>query len=471
MKRIAIIAFLAVANLGVIAQTGTIRGKVIDATTGEALIGANVLLSGTTEGTITDFDGNYTFSEVPAGNQNITISYISYETQVYEDVEVIAGDVVILNANLNLDNQQIDEVVITARKREQTEAAVLVMKKKMPSVLDGISSQQISRMGDSNAAAALKRVTGVSVQGGKYVYVRGLSDRYTKITLNESSIPALDPEKNTVQMDIFPSNIIENIAINKTFTPDMPGESTGGHVDIITKDFPSKFTLKFSTSFGYNPQANLNNKFLTYPGGKTDWLGYDDGTRAIPDLAREALNRMVEEDLGIIDEIQFPNSITEITKSFKPVMLPQEGYSFLDHGHKFSIGDQIKVFGKTLGYNAAISYSRDYNYYDDGINNMFEESITPSPWKTLDKDSEGEEKVTAAGLLNLNYKLSNNNKIGVRLMKNQSGSKLARLQDGYFNYESTQNTIRNLAYLERGFNYYQLHGKHVIPSLNKSIIK
>jgi outer membrane receptor protein involved in Fe transport len=451
------------------AQKGTLRGKIIDKGTGETLIGATIMVEGTTNGTISDFDGNYSLTLNP-GTYKIRVSFVSYEKKLFEDIKIKPGKVTILNVNLGKSETQIGEVVVTARARQRTENAMQIMQKKSARLMDGISFEKISKLGDSNAAQALKRVTGVSVEGGKYVYVRGLSDRYTKITLNESSIPALDPEKNTVQMDIFPSNIIENIAINKTFTPDMPGESTGGHVNIITKDFPSKFTLKFSTSFGYNPQANLNDKFLTYPGGKTDWLGYDDGTRAIPDLAQDALDRMVEEDLGIIDEIQFPNSITDITKSFKPVMSPQEGYSFLDHGHKFSIGDQIKLFGKTLGYNAAISYSRDFNYYDDGINNMFEESVTPSPWKTLDQDSEGEEKVTAAGLLNLNYKLSNNNKIGVRLMKNQSGSKMARLQDGYFNYESTQNTIRNLAYLERGFNYYQLHGKHVIPSLNKSII-
>jgi len=330
------------------AQKGTLRGKIIDKGTGETLIGATIMVEGTTNGTISDFDGNYSLTLNP-GTYKIRVSFVSYEKKLFEDINIKPGKVTILNVNLGKSETQIGEVVVTARARQRTENAMQIMQKKSARLMDGISFEKISKLGDSNAAQALKRVTGVSVEGGKYIYVRGLSDRYTKITLNESSIPALDPEKNTVQMDIFPSNIIENIAINKTFTPDMPGESTGGHVNIITKDFPSKFTLKFSTSFGYNPQANLNNKFLTYPGGKTDWLGYDDGTRAIPDLAREALDRMVEEDLGIIDEIQFPNNITEITKSFKPVMSPREGYSFLDHGHKFSIGDQIKLFGKNMG--------------------------------------------------------------------------------------------------------------------------
>ena len=162
--------------------SGTVRGKILDASTGEALIGANVFITGTTKGTITDFDGNYSLVNIDPGVVSITASFVSYETQVFEEIEVPAGEVVILNANLNLSSQEIDEVIITARKREQTEAAVLVMKKRMPSVLDGISAQQISRLGDDDAAAALKRVTGVSVEGGKYVYVRGLSDRYSNTT-------------------------------------------------------------------------------------------------------------------------------------------------------------------------------------------------------------------------------------------------------------------------------------------------
>jgi hypothetical protein len=148
------------------ANTGIIRGTIVDGSTGEGLIGANVFLTGTTKGTITDFDGNFSLTEITPGVVSVTASYVSYETQVFDDIVVQPGEVVILNANLNLSSQSIDEVVVTARKREQTEAAILVLKKKMPSVLDGISSQQISRLGDSDAASALKRVTGVSVEGG-----------------------------------------------------------------------------------------------------------------------------------------------------------------------------------------------------------------------------------------------------------------------------------------------------------------
>ena len=450
------------------AQKGTLRGKIIDKTTGETLIGATIVVQGTTKGTISDFDGNYSLDLDP-GTYHIEVSFVSYEKQIFEAVNITSGEVTVLNANLGKAETKIDEVVITARARRRTENAMQIMQRKSGKVMDGISYEKIAKLGDSNAAQALKRVPGVSVEGGKYVYVRGLSDRYTKTTLNGSSIPALDPEKYTVQMDIFPSNIIENIVINKTFTPDMPGESTGGHVDIITKDFPNKFSLAFSTSVGFNPQANLNDEFITYPGGDTDWLGYGDGSREIPNLTQKALKTMVKNDLGAINKDQFSN-ITEITQSFTPVMSTQQNTSFLNHSHKFSIGNQINLLGNALGYNLAISYSRDFEYYDGGINNMFEDQVTPSVWKRMDDDTRSEESVIAAGLLNLNYKLSNNNKVGVRLLKNQSGNKVSRRQDGYFNYERKPNRIYNLSWLERGFDYYQLHGKHVFPGLNKSIL-
>ena len=163
---------------------------------------------------------------------------------------------------------------------------MLTLQRKSANVLDGISAQQISRLGDNDAAGALKRVTGISVEGGKYVYVRGLSDRYSITTLNKAEIPGLDPNRNTVQMDLFPSNIIENMVVSKTFSPELPGSFSGGYVNIVTKDFPEKFTFQLSMGMGYNSNSNLKNDFLLYKGGKTDWLAFDDGTRAMPNEAK-----------------------------------------------------------------------------------------------------------------------------------------------------------------------------------------
>jgi TonB-dependent receptor len=450
------------------AASGIIRGKILDATTGEALIGANVFLSGTTTGTITDFDGNYTLSNVTPGVVSVTASYISYETQVFDAVEVPAGKVVIINANLDLSSQQIEEVVVKARKREQTEAAVLVMKKRMPMVLDGISSQQISRLGDSDAASALKRVTGVSVQGGKYVYVRGLSDRYSNTTLNGAQIPGLDPEKNTVQMDLFPSNIIENLIVFKTFSPDLPGNSTGGLVNIVTKDFPERFSMLFSAALGYNSQVHLRNDFLSYEGGSTDWLGMDDGTRSVPGEVEELtesgqlpyIYTGADETLGMISR-GFNKSMDNTTRS-----------SFLDQSYSFSVGNRISLFNRDLGFNLSASYSREYEMYTGGRDEKY--SVTapdePAP-KRLVEDNMGTESATWSGLANLSYKINNNNMIGFTFMRNQSGVKSSRYNIGVAADPDQEDIIeQKLGWLERSIASYQAKGKHVFPGLNNATI-
>lgn len=447
---------------------GTIRGKILDATTGEPLIGANVFLTGTTTGTITDFAGNFSIPGVTAGIVSVTASYVSYETQVFEDVEVPSGNVVVINANLNLSAQEIREVVVTARKREQTEAAILVLKKKMPSVLDGISSQQISRLGDSNAASALKRVTGVSVEGGKYIYVRGLSDRYSTTTLNGVQIPGLDPEKNTVQMDLFPSNIIENLMVYKTFSPDLPANSTGGMVNIVTRDFPEKFTLQFSGGLGYNPRSNLRNDFLSYRGGRLDAIGMDDGTRSVPQEVSELT------ETGQLPYIYTgaDDTLGVISRSFNTVMDNTTTSSFLDQSYSFSMGNRISLFGHDLGFNLSAGYSRKYEMYTDGRKEEY--SITtpgnPSPQR-LEKDNRGTESVIWSGLANMSYKINNYHMIGATAMRNQSGVKTSRLNDGIEYASDTEDFLGyNLGWVERSIAAYQLKGKHVLKGLNMGTI-
>lgn len=456
---------------GLFAQKGTLRGKIIDAENGETLIGAAVAIEGTTTGTITDFDGNYSI-ELDPGTYNVTYSFISYEKKKITQVEIKDGEVTIVDVNLGQADLQLDEIVVSAKANKSTETAVMVMQRKSGQIMDGISAQQISRLGDSNAAAALKRVTGVSVQSGKYVFVRGLGDRYTKTTLNNAEIPALDPEKNTVQMDIFPSNIIENIVVKKSFSPEMPGESTGGQVDIRTKDFPEKLTLHLSTSWEYNTLASMNDEFISYDGGKYDWLGLDGGQRAIPGQAQQMIDNMSSRDaeqISIASGYSY-SELNNFSTAFDTRVFPKAESSFLNHSYKFALGNQTKLFNKALGFNLALSYSNSFDYYGDGNANLYSDAI-PSAIKTL-TDRVGSKDIKLTALANLNYKLSNNHKVGIRMLRNQSGSQTARYRYGILNYESseTETQERSLSYLDRNFTSGQIHGKHVIPGWNNTTI-
>ena len=264
------------------AQKGIIRGAVVDESTGEALISVTIVAEGTTTGVTTDLDGKFNLSIEP-GTYNLKISYVSYESQTISNVRVKPGGLTLLD-NIRLKQTAIglSEVTVTASASCSTESAITAIRMNSPSLTDGISASTFKKIGDSDAASSMKRVTGVSVEGGKYVYVRGLGDRYTKTILNGVDIPGLDPDRNTMQMDIFPTNLIDNIIVHKSFSAELPADFTGGVIDIAIKDFPDQKKGNISLSSSYNPEFHFKNDFLTYKGGRTDFLGFDDGTRSIP---------------------------------------------------------------------------------------------------------------------------------------------------------------------------------------------
>ncbi len=230
---------------------GAISGTVIDEATGESIIGAYVVLQGTTTGTATDFDGKYSLKLAP-GVYNLEFTYTGYPTKAVEGVEVKEGaityqDVVLSDAGgvaLDID------VTVKAERVTNTEVSVLLLRKESAVISDNLSIQEMSRYGASDASGALRKVTGTNIEGGKYVFVRGLGDRYSLTQLNGLTIPSTDPYRNSAQLDLIPTNLIDNISTAKTFTPDQPGNFTGGNVDIRTKKISRSSHFHGNTQYG-----------------------------------------------------------------------------------------------------------------------------------------------------------------------------------------------------------------------------
>ena len=237
-----------------LSQSGRITGLVMDGEYDEPMAFANVIVKGATIGTTTDFDGKYSLDLQP-GEYTLTFSFVGYQTIEVSEVLIKSDEVE--QVDVTLSTNTLDEIIITTTVRKNTESAVLDIQKKSAVMLDGLSSQGIKKAGASNIASAVKSVPGVSVQGGKYVYVRGLGDRYTKSILNGVDIPGLDPDRNTIQMDIFPTNILENIIVIKSAAAEYPADFTGGVVDIVTRDFPTKKETSFSIGSGYNSEMHF----------------------------------------------------------------------------------------------------------------------------------------------------------------------------------------------------------------------
>ena len=372
---ILIIAFQLLTGF-VFAQNGTIRGAIFDESTGEPLFGVSVLVKETSTGAVTDFDGKFEIQVAP-GSYTLQISYISFSTFSLTEVLVEADKVTVLpDILIKEEESELETVTVSAAAIRTTESALMSVKRNAPNLLDGISASTFRQIGDGDAASAVKRVTGVSIEGGKYVYVRGLGDRYTKTVLNGVDIPGLDPDRNTIQMDIFPTNVIDNIVVSKSFTAELPADFTGGVVDIETKDFPEEKTFKLSVSGGMNPSMHFNSNYLAYEGGKTDWLGYDDGTRANPSGGRTNIPQFA-------DVVGNPSStqgqeFQTILRGFNKTLGATAQTSLMDFGIGFSLGNQIVRPKVTWGYNAAVTYKNETEFYQDAQFNLFAKPIGTS---------------------------------------------------------------------------------------------
>jgi len=442
------------------AQEGFIRGTVFDDASGEALPGVTIFLEGTTLGTLTDLDGKFNLKVTP-GTYSLRVSYISYETLNISEVVVKNGQVALLD-NLRLKEATIElaEVTITAQGVRNTENALLTMKRKSANVIDGISATSFRKIGDSDAASSMKRVPGLSVEGGKYVYVRGLGDRYTKTILNGVDIPGLDPDRNTIQLDIFPTNIIDNIIVHKSFSADLPADFTGGVIDINTKDFPEEQQGNISLSLGYNPWFHFNQNYLTYKGGGTDFLGFDDGTRKIPATSDIPLfSEVVGDPYGAQGQ-----RYRQILESFNPTMAAYSKMSFMDYSLGASFGDQIPAKKVTFGYNIALSYKSNMEFYDEAEYGRYGLSSNPDVYememREFQKGDYGSYSVLWSGLAGFAIKTMNS-KYRLNFLHLQNGESKA----GIFDYTGADQGSEfsgfqhNLDYGERSITNILLDGK------------
>ena len=257
------VAFLFLISASLSAQKGILTGKIFDKTTGETLIGAIVEVKQNgvqVAGAASDIDGTYRLDLQP-GNYEVSIIYLSYVKYTITDVVIKSSEVNSLDITLEDDLVALVEVVIIADAVRTTESALIALQRNASAIQDGVSSQQISRTGSSNAADAIRQLPAAIIQDGRFIVVRGLGDRYSISQLNGVTLPSTDPYRNSSSLDLIPSQIIDNIISIKTFTPDLPGNFSGGLVNINTKSIPDKFNFSLGVSTSYNTQSSLIDNF------------------------------------------------------------------------------------------------------------------------------------------------------------------------------------------------------------------
>jgi len=232
---------------------GTLKGTIIDET-GAPLPGANIVVLELKTGLVSNSDGEYSFSLRP-GVYTIEISYVSYQTQQINRVVVTEGNTTPLDVVMKPSSQELGEVTVTAEYKKASTEALYAKQKKAITLGNGISAEQIKALPDNNLAQVLKRISGLTVKDNKFVTVRGMSERYNNVQLNGAQLPSTEPNRRNFSFDIIPSNLVDNVVVVKTFSPDMPGEFSGGIVQVNTIDIPNEKFLSMSVGTGINTNS------------------------------------------------------------------------------------------------------------------------------------------------------------------------------------------------------------------------
>ena len=270
-------------------EKGSLSGVVTDEKNGQPLIGANVIISGTSIGSATDLNGRYIIKNLDIGMIDLVVTYIGYKKKIVKGIDISSLKSFEKNIMMDQDVISVMEVKVQAEKRESGDASALQKKQEAIEMQDNISADQISKSGDSHVADAVRRVTGVTIVSDKYLVVRGLGDRYSSAQLNSVGMPSPEADKRSVPLDLFSTALISGIDVAKSYRPDLPGAFGGGNVNIRTKLYPSKtiYKIKFGSGLSSNltPGSNAFQNFQKNIKGNSDFIGYDfNKSRDIPEF-------------------------------------------------------------------------------------------------------------------------------------------------------------------------------------------
>lgn len=463
--------FFCLLFINVVWSQGTVRGVIKDMATNEVIPLSKVRVDGMSMGANADFGGEFML-KLPAGQYKLIFSMsVEGYLDTNQMVLVVDGQEVFLDITLTKEKGVVNLKTVTASAAKKVAASSTKAddERRMDEqgATDGVTDQQMKEKGVNNVADALQTSPGLSVEDGKSVYVRGLGDRYTKTILNGMEIPGLDPDRNAVQLDIFPSSVVDNITVYKTFLPKFAGDFTGGLVDITTKDLPAGRSIYAKASFGYNTAATFNPDFLSYEGGKLDFLGFDDGTRALPVRSTDVFPNVVDNNA----------KLEERTRQFGQVMAAEKAANFLDQNYTYAYGNRVLMEKnpnkrKTYGYNIVLNYSNQNRYYEDVQFNQYRKRAVDSSafelenWRSS-KGNLGENNVLWTALLGQSISFGRS-KITLNLFHTQNAkSSAAQLREEDYEQNPSVLVKQSLQYSQRSVSNLNLSGLHYLDTLSK----
>jgi outer membrane receptor for ferrienterochelin and colicin len=439
---------------GVLAAQGTGRivGRVVDADGNIPLGGVRISVVGTTQTATSAVDGRYSLTNVAAGMVSLKFNAIGYSPKTVTEIEVTAGGVTTFDVTMSAQAVQLAEITVTAAAERGTVSASIDEQRSAVGVVNAISAEQIARSPDGDAAAAVQRVSGATVQDGKYVFVRGLGDRYTQASLNGARIPSPEPEKKVVPLDLFPSSLLEGITTSKTFTPDQQGDFSGALVNIKTKEFSGKRFTAFSVTTGANDAiTGQSGRFA--PSTGRDWVALGASARSLPGaIAGTNFGQQLPaaQANGLINQLR--NVWSPTSRSGAP-----------NAGFGMTLGGNLPTGGTGISYLVSGTYSFSQETRANAERSLAQVSGTGSA-EQIDRYTGdlGRNSVLWGGIANFSTTLGSHSKVSVNNAYNRTMDNEARLENGRSENLSQNLQVQRLRYVERNVRSTQLALQHNI---------
>lgn len=434
------------------AQTGSVSGVIRDKKTQETIVGANVVIKGTTMGAISDLDGRFTLTNLKKGTYTLVVSFISYTTITLENIR-IDDNTTLLDIELEESIASLEGVTVTAARVTNTDLAMINSIKKAEVVVNGISAQQIGKSQDKDAAEVVKRIPGVTVTGDKYIRIRGLGERYNFVQLNDAPAPSMEADVRSFSFDIVPASLIDRILVYKSPAADLPGDFSGGVVKIFTRSIPEESFIEVNYGTGYREGSSLK-EFLGSENSNTYFTGFNDKTHDLPaDFPK---------DLRLANSAQLIQAGQSLPNDWVPV----SSNAGLNQSLTITGALKLNVGKATIGNITSLLYSNnktvhqvernDFMQYDAGLNKS---SIL---FHFLDE--EYSQNIRTGLLHNWAVKFNGNHSVEFRNFYNQMSKGQYVLRTGIhydFNYVPENHSFDQLY---RGIYTGQLNGTHKFAS-------
>lgn len=432
------------------AQTGSICGTIVDKALNEPLIGASVAIEGTSIGSIADIDGYYRIDNLKPGTYNIEVSYISYSNRKIANLKVVARQETVVNVEMEESQLQLQNITVVAQRKLGTENAVINTIRKSLPIVSGISSQQISKTQDSDAAEVLRRIPGITIVDDRFIIVRGLSQRYNSVWLNNSTTPSSETDSRAFSFDVLPSSLIDNMMVYKSPSPELPADFSGGFVKVNTKNIVDKNSFSVSYQAGYNTEATFR-EFELSKGHFSDYLGFGAGPRQLKSSSPAHLN-----DVSVSKAAEFTRENNEGWGIKKFRSTPEQKLA-LTSTHTFSPGKW------KISNIANLNYSNSYSYYDMENNQYisYDMNNDASSYRYKYDDTQYKNTVKLGALFNWSF-IEGSNKYEFKNFFNQRGSSSLIQREG-IDYYSEEN-IRKWESIYTGRTTYagQISGVHTL---------